>query len=245
MESSFKPYNVEESDERIKEILKTEDKEYEELDEIPPRDKLTYNNGFYVYCTALFVDVRNSSILPDKYKRPTLARIYRSYISEVVALLNGNSDCKEINIHGDSVWGIFNTRSKTDIDDVFSTSASISSVVNLLNCRLKKKGIEPISIGIGLDYGRALMIKAGYKGSGINDVVWMGDVVNKASKLCSYGNRSYNDCETMVSSVFFSNLNEENKKLLNYNYFRQCYHGDIINKHIDNWVKERCEKQPR
>lgn len=38
-------------------------------------------------------------------------------------------------------------------------------------------------VGIGLAYGRALMIKAGYKGSTINEVVWMGDVVNEASKL--------------------------------------------------------------
>lgn len=29
------------------------------------------------------------------------------------------------------------------------------------------------------------MIKAGYSGSTINDVVWMGEVVNVAAKLCA------------------------------------------------------------
>ena len=240
MESSYKAYILEESDERIREILKTSDNEYEELDEIPSRDRLTYNNGFYVYCTALFVDVRNSSTLPDRYRRPTLARIYRSYISEVVALLNGNQDCREINIHGDSVWGIFNTRYKSDIDDVFSTAAKISSIIDLINCRLQKSGIEPITVGIGLDYGRALMIKAGYKGSGINDVIWMGDVVNHAAKLCGYGNKTSDDYEFMVSSAFQQNLNDDNKKLLTYNHNRGCYHGNVINTYINNWIEEKC-----
>ncbi len=31
------------------------------------------------------------------------------------------------------------------------------------------------------------MLKAGFAGSGINDVVWMGDVMNQASKLCHQG----------------------------------------------------------
>jgi class 3 adenylate cyclase len=45
----------------------------------------------------------------------------------------------------------------------------------------------PIRSGIGMSYGRALMIKAGFNGSGINDVVYMGDVVNRASKLAGLG----------------------------------------------------------
>ena len=30
------------------------------------------------------------------------------------------------------------------------------------------------------------MVQAGYSGSGLNEVVWMGDVVNEASNLCGY-----------------------------------------------------------
>lgn len=58
-------------------------------------------------------------------------------------------------------------------------------MINVLNYELGKRGIGPISVGIGVDYGRALMITAGYSGSGINDVVYMGDVVNRAAKLAS------------------------------------------------------------
>jgi len=84
-------YDFDKSITRIDEILDKSDKSFEELDYIPSRDKLTYKNGFYVNCTALFVGIKDSSTLPSKHKRPTLAKIYRSYISEVVSIMNGMS----------------------------------------------------------------------------------------------------------------------------------------------------------
>lgn len=242
MKSNQKDYDVIESVARIDEILTTTDASYEEVKSIPSRDLLTFSNGFYVWCSALFIDIRNSSGLPEKYQRPSLARIYRSYISEMVALLNANPKCAEINIHGDAVWGVFDTPYKADIDSVFSTAAQLVSMTRILNCRYKKKkGYEPITTGIGMDYGRALMLKAGYKGSAINEVVWMGDVVNQASNLCGYGNKSYGDHPLMASDVFYDNLCEENKKLLTKNYNRGCYHGDVINLAMDQWWKENCQ----
>lgn len=239
MKSNYQSYDFEKSRQRIDDILNTSDTSFEEVEKIPSRDKLTFNNGFYVTKTAaLFVDIRNSSSLPDKYKRPTLARIYRSYISECVAVINGDLNCAEINIHGDSVWGVFDAQYQTQINSVFGTAAEISSVIDTLNCKYQKKGIDPISVGIGLDFGRVLMIKAGYNGSGLNEVVWMGQVVNGASKLCSYGNKSWNDNEMMVSSVFYNNLNKHNKGLLSWNQNRNCYHGNVINTSMDKWLQE-------
>ena len=243
MKSNYQEYNFEKSRDRIDDILKTEDKSFEEVDKIPSRDRLTFTNGFYVNKTSsLFVDVRNSSNLPSKYKRPVLARIYRSYISETVAIINGNIHCAEINIHGDSVWGIFDAQYKNQIDSVFSTAAKISSIIDTLNCKYKKKNIDPITVGIGLDFGRVLMIKSGYSGSGINDVVWMGEVVNYASKLCSYGNKTLSDSEMMVSDDFRGNLNEKNQGLLSRNTNRGCYHGNVINIGMENWLTEnKCK----
>ena len=86
------------------------------------------------------------------------------------------------------------------------------------------------------------MIKAGYLGSGINDVVWMGDVVNEASKLCSNGNRESYDLPVMVSSTFYNKLTLPNKsELLKFNQIRKCYHGDIVNSEMDKWFDENCK----
>lgn len=242
MKSNFVNYDFPKSIERITEILNTSDTNFDEVDEIPSRDKLTFTNGFYVnYTSSLFIDIRQSSSLPSKYKRPTLARIYRGYISEAVAIINGNEDCAEINIVGDSVWGVFNARYKTQIDKVFQTAYTLSSMIDILNCKLKKKNIDPIEVGIGIDFGRVLMIKAGYFGSGLNDVVWMGEVVNNASKLCGYGNQTSSDNEIMVSNTIFDNLNVHNQKLLKKNYSRNCYHGNVIRTDMQDWLTENCK----
>jgi class 3 adenylate cyclase len=233
-------YNVDDSVARINEILSATDASYEELDYIPVRELLTFTNGFYVNCAAVFVDIRKSSELTDFHKNRVLAKLYRAYISEVSAVMNGNSLCAEINVVGDCVSGIFDTPKRPNIDSVFSTAAEIASLIKILNYRLKMNNITELRVGIGVAWGRALMVKAGYKGSGINEVVWMGNVVNEASKLASYGNRESYDKQIMVSSDFYYNLNDDNKKLLELNNVRNCYHGYLVDIYMNNWYKQNC-----
>ncbi|MCX6055104.1 MAG: adenylate/guanylate cyclase domain-containing protein [Chloroflexi bacterium] len=226
--------------ERIDEILAANDNSYTEVNEIPSRDQLTFTNGFYVNCTALMIDIRDSSSLPESHNRPTLSKLYRSYISEVVAIMNGNSKCSEISIIGDGVLGIFNTPYKSDIDSIISTSAILSSLIDVYNYKLTKKSIQNINVGIGIDYGRALMIKAGFKGSSINDVVWIGDVINNAVHLSDHGNETDLDMETMISNAIFINLNDHHKSLFTFNTNNNCYHGNIVNIAMNSWCKENC-----
>ncbi len=239
MNASYANYDYKVSAKRIQEILDTPDINYEEKDTIPSRDKLTFTNGFYVNCTAMFVDMRDSSKLTDKYKRPTLARIYRSYLSELVAVMRDHLKVCEVTIQGDGVWGIFDTPEKRDIDLAFSVTAEISSMIDILNWKLSGKSIDPVEIGIGLSWGRALMIKAGHRGSEINDVIWMGDVVNEAASLSEYGNNSWWDRELFVSSDLYLNLNKHNQGLLEWNSTRQSYHGNIVDTDMNDWLEEQ------
>ena len=80
MESNFSTYRYLDSFERIDTIIAESENSFEELNGIPSREKLTFANGFYVFCSALVVDIRESSKLPDKHNRPKLAKLYRSYI---------------------------------------------------------------------------------------------------------------------------------------------------------------------
>jgi class 3 adenylate cyclase len=187
MDSNYKWYNHVASAERIDAILAQPQGNYEEVDSLPDREKLSYTNGFYANCSALFVDIRGSSALPAKYKRPALAKLYRAYISEMVAIFNSSSLAREINIVGDGVWAVFNTPLKSNIDDVFTVAATANSMMRILNHKLRKSGYESVNVGFGMAWGRALMVKAGYSGSGISDVVYMGDVVNRAAKLAAKG----------------------------------------------------------
>lgn len=240
METTHKPtFDLDSSVKRIDDILNADNKSYEDSKSIPSRSKLTYINGFYVDCTALFVDIRDSSTMTDEHKRPVLAKIYRSFISEMVVLLNSCSKSKEVNIHGDCVWCVCDTPYKSDIDDVFSLAARVCSMVDILNYKLDKKGYSTYTVGVGLDYGRALMIKAGADGSGLNDIVWMGDVVNQACHLCNEANSGYFDTRVFLSNVIYDNLNEENKKLCTKDYGRDIYQANIVNYGMNEWLNKQ------
>jgi len=178
---------------------------------------------------------------PNHYNRPSLARLYRAYISELVAILNGSTITREVNIVGDGVWGVFNTPSKSDIDEVFAMAFRANSLMKVLNYKMKKANYNtPIRAGMGLAYGRALMIKAGHKGSTINDVVYMGDVVNRAAKLAAMGSKTSWDPPIYIDDTFRLNLNEHNQGLTSKNYGDDFFTSNAISIAMDKWYKSNC-----
>lgn len=241
MDSNYREYKHVDSFARIDEILKQPNTNFEEKTSLPDRDSLTYTNGFYAYCSALFVDIRDSSKLPDIYNRPALAKLYRGFISEMVSIMNGTSRAREINIVGDCVWGVFNTPNTSDIDAVFSLAAQANSLMKVLNYKLLKKDYKsPIKVGIGMSYGRALMIKAGANGSGISDVVYMGDVVNQASKLAAAAGGAKVSAPLVMDGLFRQNLNEANTKLTMYDSAFGFYTANAVNIAMDKWYEDNC-----
>lgn len=154
--------------------------------------------------------------------------------------------CKEINIVGDCVSGIFACTGEDQVMNPFTAAYTINGIVRVLNTRLEKKNYTPIRIGIGLAKGKALMVKAGYKGSGLNDVVWMGDVVNLASNLCNLANKNGNSVIN-VSEVVYNELrgyrgynNEPYQDMLHKPQGKDYYTGDIIRHSMDEWVKQNA-----
>lgn len=237
MEAEYSSYDFAASRQRIDDIFSAG--EAEALNSIPPRSKLTYTNGFYVNCTALFVDMRDSSGLTAKHQLPTLARLYRSYISELSAILRSTEQVREINIHGDAVWAVYDTPLKEDVSKVFSVAAMANTLVQIISHKHQRKGLSAVKAGLGMAYGRALMVKAGQKGSGHHDVVWMGDVVNSAAHLSGYGAKTASDRPIMVTKVVRRNLTAHQKGLLEWNSDRACYHGNVVNRGMKKWLKDQ------
>lgn len=239
MDGNYKVYSYTNSSERIKDILNQPTGTFEEVDGLPDRDKLSFTNGFYGMCSAVFIDIRDSSGLTEKHKRPMLAKIYRAFISEMVAVLNSDPYVREVNIVGDCVWAVYKTTQTTHIDDVFGIAYQANTLLKLLNSHYAKKGIDPLKIGIGIDYGRVLMIKAGYSGSGINEVIYMGDVVNRAAHLAHEAGRGWSD-PIFAGGVFHQNLNDHNRSLLTSRYISglgTVYTGNVVNTDMNDWVE--------
>ncbi len=183
-------YDAEKGIERIDAILNSDVTQMVEKPSIQPRKNLTYSNGFFVNITSLFIDIIGADDLNDKHKSTTIAKIHRSFISECYALLMSEPTIREINLFGDSIWGIFDTPNQSDVESVIKMAGKLNTLVEMLNTRLKKKRYSELSVGIGVDSGRSLMVKAGFSGSGLNDVIWMGDVVSGARDMAAFAGRS-------------------------------------------------------
>lgn len=239
METTYSNYDFQDSVNRISEILDSSDSSYEDHKGIPSRDSLTFTNGFYVDVTVLFVDIRGSKELSEKHIRPVLAKLYRAYISEVVAVLKGTQTINEVYIEGDGIWAVFNTTTMNEVTRVLETAGQVASLIDILNIKLEKKGYSKIEVGIGLDDGSALYIKAGYRGSGVNEVVWIGRVVGNSAELSSFGKKTLSDERIMISAQVYNNLNNDGyREIFTLNANRSCYHGNFINIVMNDWVKE-------
>lgn len=244
MQTNIKTYKFEDSRNRIDEILNSTSN-FDDKDEIPKRDTLTYTNGYYVKCCALFVDLRDSSTLPQVHQKKVLAKIYRSYISEIVAILNGHTHCKEINIVGDCVSAVFSGQYISHVNDTLDAAAKINSIIEDLNYKLEKKGYTAIKAGIGLSWGKVLMIKAGYNGSGLNDVVYMGDAVNKASKMCSKAMKEV-QLPIVATKDFYDNLKKDYQELFQpSSIFDPYYSSSAFNIELNDWLKEQKAKDAK
>ncbi|QGZ55084.1 adenylate/guanylate cyclase domain-containing protein [Paraburkholderia acidiphila] len=248
MESNWRKYSSNDSDGRIRAILDLPAGNYQEVEAIPARSRLTFDNGFYVKCAAVFIDIRGSSSLPDKHTRPVLGKIYRTYISECSAVLNSYTCCKEIYVAGDCVSGIFDTSAGSGVQEAFNAACALNALVQHLNYRFEQKGYVPIRCGIGVAYGRALMIKSGFNGASINEVVWMGDVVNEASNLCHQGNRD-GSAPIQVSSEVYQKLGPSDRFLLQCVFAMDAsvdhYQGDLVNIEMKQWLHAQVSRDRR
>jgi class 3 adenylate cyclase len=238
MRTTGKTYTYLDSFGRMDEILDESDNEYQEQNYLPARSSLTFTNGFYANCVAVFVDIRDSSRLPAKYRRPSLAKLYRTFISEMVAVVDGNVDCDEVNIVGDGVWAVIDTPTKEKVSKVVETIGQLSSAIDVLNKKLLARGYQGLRVGIGVDWGRALVVKAGLPGSGISDIVYMGEVVNAAAKLAAKGEQETWVPRVMAGEGFVSNIsNETYKNFFTLNLSHGCYTASIVNTAMNDWMK--------
>jgi len=90
MKVTYSAYDFEKSLKNIDNILNSSYNSYEKHKGIPSKERLKYNNGFDVDITVVFIDIRGSKELSNNHTRPVLAKIYRSYISEVIAVMKGD-----------------------------------------------------------------------------------------------------------------------------------------------------------
>jgi class 3 adenylate cyclase len=229
MQAKYAKYDFEASLQRVEEILSADTSEFKERATIPTKGTIKDGDGYYIDIGALFIDIRGSSDLTRFHKRPTLAKLYRAFISETIAILRSNKKCKELNIHGDCVWGVFEGSDRNSISCMFDTSIQLNTLIKELNYRFEKHKIHPIEVGIGLDSGRALLVKAGQQQSGVTELIWMGNVVNSACHLAGKGGKEVKE-PIVLSRDVYNRLSKENQNHCRGNglFTHDYYVADVI-----------------
>lgn len=242
-------FNYEESRKRIEEILNSKT-QIEEVDSISnDEDGFTYENGVRTWVGAMFIDIRNSTDYFKENDAEKVARIMRAFTSELIGILKQNEKYVQIGIRGDCVYAIYSTPKQNDLNYILSDACFINTFQKMFQKILERKNWPTFKIGIGLGASKDLVIKAGRKGTGINDNIWIGDAVIDASKLSNEGNTRGID-PIVMDSCFYENIKDFNasesykysdcaKKVWSSKLNEYVYCCNMVTIGFNNWIKDR------
>ena len=220
-----------------------------EKDELPSDDSFTFNNGYYSWVSSVFVDIRSSSELFADEDKEKVAKLIRSFTSEIIEILRKDDNLREIGIRGDCVYAVYTTPKKDDIYEIADKTFYVNTYLKMLNSILDNRSLPTITAGIGMSTAQELVVKAGRKDVGINSKVWIGTAVSRASNLSSLGNKNG------FSPIVYSNISyinfidklEENSKNQKpkewfYEHFDNAngkyYSANIIKTEFNSWINE-------
>ncbi len=239
-------YDYKTGKKRINDILNSKTK-IKTVDTIPTNDQeFTYINGIRAWVGALFVDIRNSSDFFTENDPEKVARIMRAFCSELIEILSKNNMYRQIGIRGDCVYAIYSAPMQNDLEKIFCDAIMINTFQKMFNKILEQNNFPTFEIGIGLGASEDLIIKAGKKGSGISDNIWIGDAVIDASNLSGQGNANgfYPIC---MDSCFYDNI-KDFKANDDYTYSHyledkysvvlqmRVYHCNMVYLDFEDWI---------
>lgn len=176
----------------INRIISTEVLEKNITNQLPLTGDLSDANK--IYCgkaSILFVDMRGSTKLPDRFSADQLVIIYRSYIRSVVQAIRYSGGAVR-DFMGDGILAVF-----VDDEDGSSEDKSVhaaryitTAIDKFLNPVLDEKIKHRISCGIGIHTGNISISKVGMKGKEQDNesenefgIAWIGSSTNLACKF--------------------------------------------------------------
>ncbi len=156
---------------------------------------------------VLYIDIRNSTQL-NLYHRPqTLAKLYSSFVRSMVKAAGFYGGYVR-NIIGDRVMVIF------DKENCFVNAVNTAILLNTIAGYILNKHFRnnDVRCGIGIDFGKMLVVKTGTIKMGkenpiYKSLVWLGKPANIASKLTDEANKTMID-KGVSAGYYYPALNE-------------------------------------
>jgi len=176
----------------ISRIISTEVLEKNISDQLPLTCSLPDTNKIYHgKVSVLFVDMRDSTKLPDKFSAEQLAKIYRSYIRTVVQAVRYSGGVVR-DFMGDGALSVFvdDEEGKCEDKAVHAARYITTAIDKFLNPVLDQKIKHRVSCGIGIHTGDISLSKVGMKGKEQDNeaenefgIAWIGNSTNLACKF--------------------------------------------------------------
>ncbi len=184
-----------------------------EKNKLPKDDSsdYTYDKAFKSFSTAIFVDIVESTKLFQDQDKEDVLKVVRVFTRGILDILTlSGIDYVTCGIRGDEVYCIYPSGQQRDIHDLVYLTTRLSAFIMKLSEEVKKKYGFRFTAGVGLASSEDVVGKAGYKGTGINDLVWIGSGVTSAAYLAKQANRK-ND-SVLINKVAYSNAKEHAEK---------------------------------
>ncbi|MFD8288072.1 adenylate/guanylate cyclase domain-containing protein [Streptomyces lavendulae] len=177
---------------------------------VPETEDVSLSNGAVeVDAVYLYADLANSTSLAQDFTDTTAAKVIRAYLDATCRVIRARGG-KIRSFDGDRVMAVFMgpTKNTDAAKCALQINYAVTKIVrpkaeaNLSS--LKTQGFE-IKHCVGIDSGKALIVRGGVRGS--NDLVSIGRAPNVAAKLSDVRNGNYHTYITrdvyndMVDSV--------------------------------------------
>lgn len=143
--------------------------------------------GKTIETCVLFVDIRNSVALNQKYPKETMGKIYTSFVKSVLWCADYHNGSVR-NIIGDRVMIVFPPK------DCYTNAVDCAISINTIASRIIKRFYSDFECGIGIDFGtmhvhKTGIIKQGNDASSYKNLIWIGRPANIASRLTDVANK--------------------------------------------------------
>ena len=130
---------------------------------------------------VMFSDIRGFTSLSEHTEPEQLLSIVNVYLEMQSRFIEANGGVID-KFAGDLVMAIF--QGEEAVDHAVQAAVEIQRGIREINRERRKANLECLTVGVGINYGTAMIGSMGAKSR--MDYTAIGDVVNLASKLCSF-----------------------------------------------------------
>ena len=166
-----------------------------------PED-VAYNEVVSMDLAIVFADIRGYTHRIDNADPKVASRTMSIFVTEMAAAIRHHQGTI-VSIEGDGIIGAIKSNDRNAPTEAARTVVTMNTLLDyVVNKRLRAFQQEPISCGYGVDYGRLIITRAGIRGEGKNELVFVGSAMTRAAKYQSKAKGN----EMFISNRVYRNL---------------------------------------